>query len=323
MDLRAVKLAAGTTVSVCLPARDEQGTIGAIVREVREALVERDGLVDEIVVVDDGSTDATAAEAARAGALVFEEADILPEAGPGSGKGNALWKSLHVCTGDVVCWLDADLRNFSADFVTRLVAPLLAEPDVALVKGYYERSFEGAPSGGGRVTELVARPLLSLLYPKLADVVQPLGGEYAGRRDALEVLPFVQGWGVELGLLVDVVERFGRAAVVQVDLGVREHRNRPLEQLAPQALAVLAIALRRAGLLELDAPYVELLRHDPAAADGFSAEPVEVRERPPIVTFPAYVDRAGRAPTAPPRTRPPRRAAPPARTPRAGPTPDR
>ena len=155
-----------------------------------------------------------------------------------------------------------------------------------LVKAFYARSFEGAPTGGGRVTELVARPLLSLLFPKLADIVQPLAGEYAARRSALEVLPFVEGWGVELGLLVDVVSRFGRDAVAQVDLGTREHRNRPVEELGPQSLAIIAIALQRAGLLELDAPYLELLR---ATTDlGVEAVPVEVRERPPMITVPSY-----------------------------------
>jgi glucosyl-3-phosphoglycerate synthase len=286
MDLRAAKLAAGTTVSVCLPARDEETTIGAIVAEIGAELGGTGGLVDEIVVVDDGSLDRTAAQARAAGAVVVSERDILPEAGPGSGKGNVLWKSLHVCRGDIVCWVDADLRNFRAEFVTRLVAPLIEQPDVCFAKAYYHRSYEGAPTGGGRVTELVARPLLSLLFPKLADVVQPLGGEYAGRRYALEVVPFVEGWGVELGLLIDIVERFGRDAVVQVDLGVREHRNRPVAELGPQALAILATALRRAGLLESGAPFVELVR---AASDGsVDAVPVEVRERPPIASIARY-----------------------------------
>ena len=154
------------------------------------------------------------------------------------------------------------------------------------MKASYTRSFEGAPTGGGRVTELVARPLLSLLFPKLADIVQPLGGEYAARRDALEVLPFVEGWGVELGLLVDVVERFGRDAVAQVDLGTREHRNRPVDELGAQSLAIIATALRRAGLMHFDAPALELLRAD---LDGnVDAERVEIRERPPIATVPAY-----------------------------------
>ena len=276
MDLRAAKLAAGNT----------EATIGAIVEEIRARLGGPDGLVDEIVVVDDGSLDGTGAVARAAGARVVAEREILPEAGPGSGKGNALWKSLHECTGDLVCWIDADLRNFEAHFVTRLLEPLLTQSDICFVKAYYHRSYEGSPTGGGRVTELVARPVLSLLFPKLADIVQPLGGEYAGRRDALEVLPFVEGWGVELGLLIDIIDRFGRDAVAQVDLGVREHRNRPLAELGPQALAILATGLRRAGLIETNAPYVELLR---GAADGtVDAVPVEVRERPPIATVPGY-----------------------------------
>lgn len=269
-------------VSVCLPARDEAATIGAIVAETV-----RLELVSEVVVLDDGSTDDTAAIARAAGARVVSEASVLPETGPGSGKGNAMWKSLYACRGEIICWVDADLRNFRGEYVERLCAPLLAQPDTMFVKAFYTRSFEGAPTGGGRVTELVARPLLSLLFPKLADIVQPLGGEYAARRTALEVLPFVEGWGVELGLLIDLVERFGRDAVAQVDLDVREHRNRPLDELGTQALAVMSIALRRAGLLpEATASFVELLR---AAADGtVTAEPVEVREREPIVTVPAY-----------------------------------
>src|SRR6202142_1824676 len=231
-------------VSVCLPARNEEPTIGAIVSEAV-----RLEMVSEVVVLDDGSTDDTAAVARAAGARVVAESSVLPETGPGSGKGNAMWKSLYACTGDIICWVDADLRNFRGEYIERLCAPLLAQPETMFVKAYFTRSFEGAPTRGGRVTELVARPLLSLLFPKLADIVQPLGGEYAARREALEVLPFVEGWGVELGLLVDVVERFGRDAVAQVDLDAREHRNRPLDELGPQALAVMTTAMRRAGRL--------------------------------------------------------------------------
>jgi len=289
-DLAAAKRALGHSISVCLPARNEAATIAAIVREVHDQLTDSTGpaggLVDEIVVIDDGSTDATAELARAAGARVVREADILPEAGVGSGKGNALWKSLHACAGDLICWLDADLRNFRAGTVAALLEPLIAGADTALVKASYTRSFEGAPTGGGRVTELVARPLLSLLFPKLADIVQPLGGEYAARRDALEVLPFVEGWGVELGLLVDVVDRFGRDSVTQVDLGTREHRNRAVEQLGAQSLAIIATALRRAGLMQFDVPTLELLRAD--LEGNIDAEPVEIRERPPIITFPAY-----------------------------------
>ena len=253
-------------ISACLPARDEAETIGAIVREIVAV-----PMVDEVVVIDDGSTDDTAAIAAAAGARVVAEASVLPGAGPGTGKGNVLWKALDACSGDIVCFVDADLRNFRGEYVERLCAPLLADTDTMFVKAYFTRTFEGAPTGGGRVTELVARPLLSLLFPKLADIVQPLGGEYAGRRAAFEVLPFVEGWGVELGLLVDIVEQFGRDAVTQVDLGVREHRNRPLDELSPQALAVMTTALRRAGLID-----------------------VELAERPPLITVPEYRARHGR-----------------------------
>jgi glucosyl-3-phosphoglycerate synthase len=289
--LLEAKRSLGYAISVCLPARNEAATIGGIVAKVREHLVDSlpgngGGLVDEIVVLDDGSTDATAAVARAAGATVVAESSVLPEAGPGSGKGNALWKSLHACRGDLVCWLDADLRNFDAGAVAELVEPLLADAGTVLVKASYVRSFEGAPTGGGRVTELVARPLVSLLFPKLADIVQPLGGEYAARRDALEVLPFVEGWGVELGLLIDVVERFGRDAVAQVDLGTREHRNRPVGELAAQSLAIIATALRRADLMHFDAPALELLRYD--IAGELETEQVEIRERPPITTIDAY-----------------------------------
>lgn len=275
----------GVRVSVCVPARNEAETVAAVVAAARSCPV-----VDEVLVIDDGSTDATAEAAAGAGATVMAEADILPEAGPGRGKGNVLWKALAASRGEIVCYLDADLRNLTGEDVGRLCEPLLTDPAVMLVKPRYARSFEGAPSGGGRVTELVARPLISLLFPKLADVAQPLAGEYAARRSALETLPFVEGWGVELALLVDVVEQFGRGALAQVDLGTREHRNRPVEELAPQALGILATALSRAGLAVPTDRAIELLR--PAADGTIAAEAVDVAERPPAIGFPSY--RAGR-----------------------------
>jgi len=274
-------------VSVCLPARDEEATVGHIVATVRRTLMETVSLVDEVVVIDDRSTDATAEAAAWEGARVLAVDEILPGTGPGRGKGNAMWKSLYATEGDLVCWVDADIRNFGPHFVTGLLGPLLTEPGTAFVKGYYRRPLHGEPTGGGRVTELMARPLLSVLFPELAGFVQPLGGEYAGRRDVLEAVPFVEGWGVEIGLLVDVVARVGLDATAQVDLGVREHRNRPIDELGAPATAILLTALRRAGLANLD--HATLTRFN----EAFEVErlAVDASERPPIVSIPEYCEK--------------------------------
>jgi glucosyl-3-phosphoglycerate synthase len=288
-DLARRKEAAGLTVSVCLPARDEEATAGHIVSTVRRTLMEALPLVDEVVLLDDGSTDATAEVASWEGARVVAQADVLPEVGPGSGKGNAMWKSLYACSGDVLCWVDADIRNFGPHFVVGLLGPLLTQPEIGFVKGFYRRPLFGEPFGGGRVTELVARPLISTLFPELARFVQPLAGEYAGRRSVLERVPFVEGWGVELGLLVDIVEHISVGRTAQVDLGVREHRNRPLEDLGPQATAIIVTALRRAGLSHAD--HAELLRYTEAYEP--EAVAVEVRERPPISTVASYRTKFG------------------------------
>lgn len=284
--LAPLKRANGTTVSVALPARDEAATVGAIVARIRRQLVEDTGLVDEIVVLDDGSSDDTAETAAAAGAEVVHASDVLPGVGPDeAGKGGALWRSLAVTDGDLVCWLDADLRDFSPHFVTGLLGPLLTKPSIGFVKAFYERPVDDDGQGGGRVTELVARPLISKLFPHLATIVQPLGGEYAGRRALLEQVPFVGGWGVELGLLVDLVQRFGSRAIAQVDLGVRRHRNRPLDELAPQAMEILGTALRKAGA-EDERWGRELLR---VTGDRrLERVPAAVHEYPPLATVPEY-----------------------------------
>ncbi len=276
----------GSTISVCLPAHNEESTIAHIVGTIRRELVEATPLVDELIVLDDASTDATALAARDEGATVVAVAEVLVDHGVGSGKGNALWKSLHVCSGDLIVWVDADIRNFAPHFVTELVRPLLTDRDVSFAKGYYRRPLHGEPGGGGRVTELVARPLLSHFFPKLADVIQPLAGEYAGRRELLEAIPFAQGWGVEFGLLVDVMERVGRAGLAQVDLGVREHRNRPLDQLGSPAMGILVTALRRAGVESIDDDVAALIRFD--GDHRRIEELVEVRERPPMLSIPEY-----------------------------------
>jgi glucosyl-3-phosphoglycerate synthase len=240
---RLLAAKAGRLVSVCIPSRDEERTVGAVVRAVVGPLLASSGgsgLVDEVVVVDDGSTDATAETARRAGARVVS----IP--GGAGGKGQAMRAGLQAAAGDVVVFLDADVENTTEEFVTGLVGPLLVRDDITLVKGFYERPLGGEPSGGGRVTELVARPVIELLFPELADVRQPLAGETAAQRWVLEKLEFAEGYGVELGLLVDVARRFGASSIAQVDLGVRVHRNRPLEELRPQAVDVLRAALARA-----------------------------------------------------------------------------
>jgi glucosyl-3-phosphoglycerate synthase len=289
--LVAAKRSRDTTISVCLPARNEEATVGQIVATVRRTLVEHVPLVDEVVVIDDGSTDATAEAASWEGARVLAVHEILPEVPEGSGKGNALWLSLQACDGDIICWLDADVRNFGAHFVTRLLEPLLTNPTVGFVKGYYRRPLHGESTGGGRVTELMARPVISALFPHLAKFVQPLAGEYAGRRTLLETVPFVEGWGVEIGLLIDLVANYGIEALAQVDLDVREHRNRPLEELGPQAMAILVTGLRRAGV-PVDRRLAELVRYDEHQHPERIA--VEIRERPPMLTIPAYRAKFGR-----------------------------
>jgi glucosyl-3-phosphoglycerate synthase len=236
-QLCALKAAGGVSISVCIPARDEELTVGAVVSTIRRDLVERHTLVDEIVVVDDGSRDRTAALASSAGARVIS--------GPAAGKGDALWTSLASSIGDLVVWCDADVRGFDPRFVIGLAAPMLLDDHVDFVKGWYERN-------SGRVTELTARPIISLLYPHLTGFPQPLSGEYAGRRALLESLPFTTDYGVDIGLLVDVAERIGLGRIAQVDLGVRVHRNRPLEELTPQAQQVLRAALERAGMLPVE-----------------------------------------------------------------------
>lgn len=240
----------GHTVSVCIPARDEERTVGAVVAAVVGSHLSSaggSGLVDEVLVVDDGSTDATAAAARGAGARVLALC-------PGSGKGRAMAAGVEGSVGDLVVFLDADVENTTAEFVSGLLGPLLVEEDVALVKGFYERPLHGSSGGGGRVTELMARPLIEVLFPQLLGVRQPLAGETAAPRWVLEKLDLVPGYGVELGLLLDVASRFGAASIAQVDLGVRVHRNRPLEELRGQAVEVLRAALDRAGAAPPDPP---------------------------------------------------------------------
>ena len=243
------------TISVCVPVREEASTIAAVVAPLvalREA-----GVVDQVVVVDDESRDGSGAIAASLGAEVHRPAQLLAEFGPVLGKGDAMWRALSVCSGELVCFVDGDSEDFGAHFACGLLGPLVCEPGVRFVKGFYRRPFNNGggdvqPTGGGRVSELTARPLLRAFFPELAAVRQPLAGEIAARRELLERMAFCTGYGVDLGLLLDVHAATGLDALAQVDLDVRQNRHQPLGDLAPMASAVLQAVtsrLRRDGRL--------------------------------------------------------------------------
>jgi glucosyl-3-phosphoglycerate synthase len=278
----AERLASGRecAVSVCLPARNEARTIGPILEELmplREA-----GVVDQIVVLD-RSTDDTAQIARALGAEVHAQDELMPDLGPVLGKGDAMWRALPVLTGDVICFLDADSEHFGAHFACGVLGPVLCRPEISFVKGFYRRPFRVGettfPDGGGRVTELTARPALNLFYPELADVRQPLAGEIAARRELLERLPFATGYGVDIGLLIDAYSVAGLDAIAQVDLDVRQNAHQPLRDLGPMAYAVLravAVRLEREGRLRGPLPAT------------FTADTVELAEpveRPPLRTL--------------------------------------
>ena len=310
--LLEAKRRTGRTISVVLPALDEEATVGDIVRTVRRELIERIPLVDELVVVDSGSTDDTAAVADAAGARVEHRDAILPRLPAVPGKGEVLWRSLLVTHGDIVCFVDADLREFDPAFVTGIIGPLLTDEELQLVKAMYDRPLEVTtigsatgesaaivPTGGGRVTELVARPLLNLHWPELAGFVQPLGGEYAARRSLLERLPFPTGYGVELGLLVDALELAGLDALAQVDVGVRHHRHQDGQALGRMAATIYRTALERLdrthrlkASADLVHPHLTQFTRDPETR-SFTAHthPVTALERPPMHTVPEYAAR--------------------------------
>ncbi len=269
-------------MSVCLPARNEARTIGPILSELMP-LRER-GVLDQIVVVD-RSSDGTAEIARAIGAEVHAQDELMPKLGPVLGKGDAMWRALPVLTGDVICFLDADSEQFGAHFACGVLGPLLCRPEISFVKGFYRRPFRvgetTVPDGGGRVTELTARPLLNLFYPDLAAVRQPLAGEIAARRELLEGLPFATGYGVDIGLLIDAYSAADLDAIAQVDLEVRQNAHQPLRDLGPMAYAVLqavAVRLEREGRLRGPLPAT----FSAIGADLPPVTVVEPLERPPL-----------------------------------------
>ena len=272
------------SVSICLPARDEAATIGPILRSLMPLL--NAGVVDQIVVVDD-SSDGTAAIAAGLGAEVYDQSSLRPEMGPVQGKGDAMWRALTVLRGDVVCYLDADSSAFGEHFACGLVGPVACAPSVQFAKGTYRRPFRigerCVPDGGGRVTELTARPLLNAFFPELAGFLQPLAGEIAVRRSLLESLPFVTGYGVDVALLIDAWRAVGLEGMAQVDLDVRQNAHQPLRDLAPMACAVLqAVASRLVadGRLAIAPEEIALL----PGATGLDVTVARSPQRPPMAS---------------------------------------
>jgi glucosyl-3-phosphoglycerate synthase len=269
----------GLGVSLCLPARECAGTVGEIVTAL--AALREQGALDRIVVVDAASPDGTAQVAERAGAEVWQEAELLPSFGAVLGKGDAMWRALSRLQSELVCFLDADTEGFSAHFATGLLGPLVCEPDVSFVKAFYRRPLDGASAaevvageGGGRVNHLMARPALALLYPELAEIRQPLAGDVAARRDLLQRLPFATGYGVETAMLIDAWREVGVEGIAQVDLDEHRNRHQSLSALEPMALTVLATALSRAqqdGRATLHSP-----------ADALGHAPLE---RPPLASL--------------------------------------
>ncbi len=300
--LVALKEKRGVTISVCFPTLNEEETIGKELKTIRSELVNKFPLVDEMAVVDSGSTDRTREIAKKEGATVFEAADYLKDLGVWYGKGENLWKSIFLLKGDIIVWVDSDIRNIHPRFVYGLVGPLLTNSRIGYVKGFYRRPLKVgrklSPTGGGRVTELVARPVLNLLFPSLSGLAQPLSGEYAGRRNVLERVKFYTGYGVEIGLLIDIEKKFGLRTIGQVDLDIRVHRNQDLESLRKMSYRILTVLLSKAEehgklaiLEELNRSMNLITRED----EYYRIHNLQIEgtQRPPMISVKDYQESRG------------------------------
>jgi glucosyl-3-phosphoglycerate synthase len=298
--LASLKETQQVTVSLVLPTLNEEETIGPIVRRAIREMMGRVPLLDEILVIDSASTDRTREIAEAEGARVVEHPAVLPRYGSFKGKGEALWKSLYETSGDIIVWADTDVRNWHPRFVYGTLGPLLAEPRLQYVKGYYQRPIvEGGvlkEGGGGRVTELVARPLVNLFYPELSGFIQPLSGEYAGRRALLESIPFFTGYAVEIGHLIDIAERVGIEGLGQVDLERRVHRNQELEGLSRMSFVILQAVMKRLEERRKARLFAELgstMKLPRSGRGRLALEVIELadHERPPMIRIPEYAER--------------------------------
>jgi glycosyltransferase involved in cell wall biosynthesis/nucleotide-binding universal stress UspA family protein len=299
-QLMALKEKQGISISLVLPALNEEKTVGKVITTIKKALMVDMPLLDEIVLIDSNSSDRTREIAERLGVPVHIHQELLPELGARAGKGEALWKSLLVTKGDIIAWIDTDIINIHPRFVYGIIGPLLLNRNLQLVKGFYRRPLRVGDKiqadGGGRVTELAARPLLNLFFPELSGIVQPLSGEYAGRREAIEKAIFFSGYGVETGLLIDVFEKFGLRSIAQVDLLERIHRNQDLEALSKMSFAIIQTVLRKIetryerAIVEDVNKTMKLIRH---TRDGYylTVEDIAERERPPMISLQAYLER--------------------------------
>jgi glucosyl-3-phosphoglycerate synthase len=295
--LVALKEEQNLTISLALPALNEEETVGKVIKTIKKALMEKVPLLDEIVLIDSDSTDKTRSIAEKLGVPVHIHQKMLPELGPRRGKGEALWKSLLATKGDIIAWIDTDIVNIDPRFVYGIIGPLLLNPKIQFVKGFYRRPLrigdKVQAGGGGRVTEITARPLLNLFYPELSGVIQPLSGEYAGRRKGLEQCPFFSGYGVETGLLIDMLEKFGLSSIAQVDLLERVHHNQTLEALSKMSFAIIQAVMRkleshyeRAFVADVNKT-MKLIRYEEGGY-FLDVEEIAEKERPPMIKLPEY-----------------------------------
>jgi glucosyl-3-phosphoglycerate synthase len=289
------------SISLALPALNEEQTVGNVIQTVKTALMDQVPLLDEMVLIDSGSEDRTREIAADLGIPVYIHQEILPQYGAYDGKGEALWKSLYIVNGDIIAWIDTDIKNIDPRFVFGILGPLLDSPNIRYVKGFYRRPLrqEGktVAGGGGRVTEITARPFINLFFPELSGLIQPLSGEYAGRRSALEKLPFFTGYGVETGLLIDILDEYGLEGIAQVDLLERIHHNQPLPSLSKMSFAIMQVVFSRLEkrhrfhLLEKSDLTMNLVRFSKRRGYFLDQEEIQEHERQPIISVPEYQEK--------------------------------